>query len=300
MTSHLLRSRERVIPSASQAFRGLLRVDRPFGLIDLCLAMVAVAMVFNDQLLLFLQMTFLLLMLGACYWRAGGFIGRCLLWGGVATAELVVAIATDVAPISYLVQWGLLCVMLAIVYVLVTRRNVVERTLSHIEQHDQLTRLPNRQSFLRRLEEMLSSSSRSQRAVAVMSVDVDDFTEINCALGQKIADELLIVIGQRLRTCLRSGDTVARVGGDKFLIVVEVDPATVARVAERISTAIELPYFINGEEIRITASLGIALTEDPSPDLRDELVRHADAAMRRVKSEGKAGFEVFSPLIDAA
>lgn len=296
MTSQLLRNGNSVIPTARLTLRGLLKVDRSFGLIDLCLALVAIAMVFTDQMFLFLQMTFLLLMLGACYWRASGFISRCLFWGGVATAELVVAIATDAAPVSHLLHWLVLCVMLVIVYMLVSRRNVVERTLSDVEQHDQLTRLPNRQAFLRHLDEMLSAPTRAHRAVAVISLDVDDFAEVNRALGHKLADELLVVIGERLRTCMRSGDTVARVGGDKFLIAVGVDPATVPRIAERIATAIKLPYFIHGEEIRVTASLGIALTEDPSSEVRDELVRHAEAAMRRVKSEGKSGFELFSPL----
>lgn len=303
MTQHFFptrRLRDRIVPLVSQRVRGLLRIDQPFGLIDLCLTAVAIAIVFTDQLTLFMQATFLLLMLGACYWKFPGFIGRSLLWGGVTTAELAVAISTGEASSSLMIQWTLLLVMLAIVYVLVSRRNLVERTLNHVEQHDQLTRLPNRTAFLRRLDEALAAPSRAYRAIAVVSVDVDDFNEINRAAGPAVADQLLVVIGERLRACLRAGDTVARVGGDRFLIAVGIDPATLPRIAERITRAIELPFFIEGEEIRITASLGIALTEHPSPELRDELVRHADAAMRRVKSHGKAGYEVFSPLSEAA
>jgi diguanylate cyclase (GGDEF)-like protein len=278
----------------------LLRVDRTFGVIDSCLAIVAVLMVLSDQLILFLDTTFLLLMLGGCFWRFSGFLARSLLWAGVATAEAVMLVSADVVPASDLLQIPLLVLMLATFYTLASRRNRVERSLTYAGLHDQLTRLPNRACFLRRLEETLSLEPGDRRAVAVISLDIDGFKSVNDAFGHGAGDQVLVVLGERLLRCVRNGDTVARLGGDEFMIAVRTDPGTAPRIAERIAEAVEDPIAIDGAEVRLTASLGVALAEDPSPRLRDDLVRHADAAMRRVKAEGRAGYEVFAPLQTAA
>jgi diguanylate cyclase (GGDEF)-like protein len=222
------------------------------------------------------------------------------LWAGIATTQLVAAVWIDDAPASNLLTLPLLTVMLVIVYLLAVRRHNAERTRTHAELHDQLTRLPNRTTFMRRLDERLAANASDHRAIAVISLDLDGFKAVNDDHGHAAADQLLVVLAERLRRCVRGDDTVARVGGDEFMIVVGSDPGMVPRIAERLAQAVEEPFVFDGVEIRVTASLGVALSEDPSPRVRDDLVRHADAAMRRVKSEGRSGYEVFSPMTAAA
>jgi diguanylate cyclase (GGDEF)-like protein len=289
-----------VASAAPSSLPELLRVDRPFGIVDVCLALVAVATLFSDQFMLLIQATFLLLMLGACYWRFAGFLARSVLWAGIATAQLVAAVRLDDEPASSLLTLPLLTVMLVIVYLLAARRHSAERTRTHAELHDQLTRLPNRATFLRRLDERLAAAWTDHRAIAVISLDLDGFKAVNDEHGHAVADRLLVELAERLRRCVRADDTVARVGGDEFMIVVGSDPGMMPRIAERLAQAVEEPFVFDGVEIRVTGSLGVALSEDPSPGVRDELVRHADAAMRRVKSEGRSGYEVFSPITVAA
>jgi len=153
----------------AQSLPRLLRVDRTFGVIDACLAAVAIISIFSDQLTILLQATFLLLMLGACYWRLHGFLARTLLWAGIATAEMVVAVTLGDLPASSLVQLLVLTVMLAIVFFLAVCRHRDERTLTHAEHHDQLTRLPNRAEFMRRLDERLAATTADRGAGAVSS-----------------------------------------------------------------------------------------------------------------------------------
>ncbi len=289
-----------VRPAVLNALPQLLRVDRHFGVLDVCLALIAIASVFSNEVVLLVQATFLLLMLGACYWRFAGFLARTMLWAGIATAEMVAAVWLDLAPASSLLTLPLLIVMLVIVYLLATRRHNAERTLSHAELHDQLTRLPNRATFLRRLDERLAVPSADHRAIAVISLDIDGFNAVNDDHGHTAADRLLVELAERLRRCVRADDTVARVGGDEFMIVVSSDPGMVPRIAERLAHTVEEPFVFDGLEIRVTGSIGVALSEEPSPRVRDDLVRHADAAMRRVKAEGRSGYEVFSPMTAAA
>jgi diguanylate cyclase (GGDEF)-like protein len=278
----------------------LLRLDRPFGVIDASLVAVAVAMVTSDQMTLLVQVTFLLLMIGGCHWRFPGFVARCLLWVGVATAEMLLAVSLGDLPRSALLELPLLSLMLVIVYRLAVRRQRVEQTLTQAKLHDHLTRLPNRTYFLRRLDEALKRAAAERRAIAVISLDIDGFKAVNDDYGQAAADRILVALAERLRGCVRGIDTVARVGGDEFMIVVATEPGAVPRIAERIAEAVEAPFAFGGEEIHVTASLGVALSEEPTPPVRDDLVRHADAAMRRVKSAGKAGYEVFWPQTVAA
>jgi diguanylate cyclase (GGDEF)-like protein len=300
MTMRQSTASDGVAPASLNSARRFLHVDRHFGVIDACLVVAAVAMVVSDQMILMLQVTFLLLMIGGCYWGFPGFLARSLLWVGVATAETVLTVSLGDTPASALLALPVLSVMLVIVYLLALRRQRDERTLSHAELHDHLTRLPNRRCFLRRLDEALSAASAGRKAIAVISLDMDGFKAVNDDYGHDAADRILVILAERLRGCVREGDTVARVGGDEFLIVVGTEPGAVPRIADRIASAVETPYAIDGIEVRVTASLGVALSEEPTSRERDDLVRHAEAAMRRVKSEGKAGYEVFSPLTFAA
>lgn len=291
---------DRVAPAPANGFQQLLRADRSFGVIDVCLVLIAIGSLFSDQLVIFDQATFLLLMLGACYWRLPGLIARTVLWAGIATAQVVVSVTLGDASGSSLIHLPLLTVMLAIVYQMAVRRHRVERTLTQAELHDPLTRLPNRAAFLRRLDERLATTSGDRRAVAVISLDIDGFKAVNDDYGHAVADRLLVELAERLRRCVRADDTVARVGGDEFMIVVASEPGMVPRIAERLAHTVEEPFAIDGAEVRVTGSIGVALCSEPNPRERDDLVRHADAAMRRVKSEGRSGYEVFSPVTVAA
>jgi len=167
--------------------------------------------------------------------------------------------------------------------------------LSRQAFHDSLTDLPNRSLFDDRLSHALARTRRGNRAVAVLLLDLDGFKEINDSFGHEAGDKVLIAVAQRLRACLRPGDTVARLGGDEFTILVEditsVSEAT--RVAERIESSLRTPFVVEGHETRVTTSIGIALNEpghgDPST-----LLRNADAAMYRAKHGGTGRYEVFS------
>jgi diguanylate cyclase (GGDEF)-like protein len=167
--------------------------------------------------------------------------------------------------------------------------------LSRQAFHDSLTDLPNRSLFADRLGHALARTRRGNRAVAVLLLDLDGFKEINDNYGHEAGDKVLIAVAQRLRGCLRPGDTVARLGGDEFTILLE-DIASVSeatRVAERIESSLQTPFVVEGHETRVTTSIGIALNEpghgDPST-----LLRNADAAMYRAKHGGSGRYEVFS------
>jgi diguanylate cyclase (GGDEF)-like protein len=175
-----------------------------------------------------------------------------------------------------------------------TERQQIDE-LSRQAFHDPLTELPNRSLFADRLGHALARTRRGDRAVAVMLLDLDGFKEINDSFGHEAGDKVLFAVAQRLRASLRPGDTIARLGGDEFTILLE-DIASVTEataVAERIESSLQTPFVIEGHEMRITTSIGIALNEpghgDPSG-----LLRNADAAMYRAKHGGSGRYEVFS------
>ena len=128
----------------------------------------------------------------------------------------------------------------------------------------------------------------------MLLLDLDGFKEVNDNFGHEAGDQLLIAVSQRLRASLRPADTIARLGGDEFTILVEeiTELREATRVAERIEDALHTPFVLEGNEVRITTSIGIAFNraEDAEPD---ELLRNADAAMYRAKRGGKARYEVF-------
>lgn len=177
----------------------------------------------------------------------------------------------------------------------VTDRKRAEEQLNHDAFHDALTGLPNRSLFLDRIGLIMRNSRRQRRAVgALLFLDVDRFKNVNDSVGHSIGDKLLIQIAHRLRDLLRPADTVARLGGDEFAILLpDVRNATAAGlVAERVLEVLSGRFVISGHEIFATASIGIALNtlEYNSPE---ELMRDADIAMYRAKSNGKARYELF-------
>jgi diguanylate cyclase (GGDEF)-like protein len=163
-------------------------------------------------------------------------------------------------------------------------------TMAHQALHDSLTGLPNRRLLLDRLQHALQ---RRAGAVAVIFLDLDRFKRVNDTLGHDAGDRLLAELASRLRDCVRPPDTIARLGGDEFAVLLEdlEGGRDVARLAERIGTAVRRPVLLDGGEVVVTGSMGIALAGDSGGDpLRD-----ADTAMYRAKAAGGGTYEFFEP-----
>ena len=178
----------------------------------------------------------------------------------------------------------------------VLERQSVEETLRRTEEklrflahHDALTGLPNRALFYDRLEQALAIATRGRRRVGVLFLDLDDFKPINDSYGHAAGDELLQALAARLTDELRQTDTVARIGGDEFTVILwdVLDPAAVAAVAEKLAESISRPVRMAGRECRVGVSIGQAVFPDDGRDA-DELLGVADAAMYRMKTSRQA------------
>jgi diguanylate cyclase (GGDEF)-like protein/PAS domain S-box-containing protein len=175
----------------------------------------------------------------------------------------------------------------------ITERKIAEQVLQHQAFHDTLTKLPNRALFSDRLEHALLRADRQGNSVAVLFVDLDNFKLVNDSFGHAQGDALLVTVAERLQGCLRSADTGARLGGDEFTVLLEdVSGETEAlSVAERIAAALRTPWVLQGHEIVVSASIGVAIgPTGPGQDL----LREADLAMYRAKANGKSRCELFT------
>jgi diguanylate cyclase (GGDEF)-like protein/PAS domain S-box-containing protein len=174
----------------------------------------------------------------------------------------------------------------------ITDRREAEEQLRHQAFHDPLTGLANRALFTDRVQHALVVRAGD---AAVLFLDLDDFKAVNDGLGHLAGDELLKAVGERLRASLSPTHTVARMGGDEFAILVEQSDAASAALdaAERITVALQAPFEVDGREVFVTASVGIAVGGDA-----DELLRCSDVAMYRAKTGGKAQHVVYAPPMD--
>jgi diguanylate cyclase (GGDEF)-like protein len=180
-----------------------------------------------------------------------------------------------------------------------TERRRSDERIAHLAHYDALTDLPNRQLFRDQLERELKKIERGGQ-LAVLYIDIDEFKSVNDSLGHPIGDELLKVVASRLRGCVRETDFIARLGGDEFAIVqtAVTDPTDVTDLLTRIYQAIRAPYECLGHQLVTDASIGIAMAPQDGTDL-DQLLKNADLAMYRAKSDGRRTYRFFEHDMDA-
>jgi len=186
---------------------------------------------------------------------------------------------------------GLIGVMLDI-----TERKRMEEQIKYMAQHDALTGLPNRNLLEDRYRQCIHRAERGQRAFAVLMMDLDGFKTVNDSLGHKVGDEVLQEVARRLELCVRKTDTLCRMGGDEFVVLLEAlnERKDVMRVAETIRQALNEPFILGQEQIaRIGVSIGIVVSSAHEETL-DMLLARADVAMYRAKRDGRSRSEFYS------
>jgi diguanylate cyclase (GGDEF)-like protein len=163
-----------------------------------------------------------------------------------------------------------------------------------------LTSLPNRSLFMDRLAHALTRTERRGEQLAILFLDLDRFKVVNDSLGHGVGDQLLIGVSQRLAACLRPEDTIARLGGDEFAILIEdvKDDKAPASVADRLTSELQQPFTVEGREVVITVSIGIAMSTARRMTPED-ILRDADLAMYHAKGKGKARYEIFDKSMNA-
>jgi diguanylate cyclase (GGDEF)-like protein len=177
----------------------------------------------------------------------------------------------------------------------ITPQKVSELQLFEANHVDPLTRLPNRRALVERLGHALLLAEHNQAMVAIVLIDIDNFSTLNDSLGHGAGDEVLVQLAGRLQACLGPADMIARMGGDEYAVVMEeVDRVAlkVEHLAERISAALERDVPVEGRELRLTVSMGIALYPQDGTDAQ-ALIRNADTALYRVKAAGRNGWQFF-------
>ncbi|MFF9126083.1 putative bifunctional diguanylate cyclase/phosphodiesterase [Streptomyces sp. NPDC014889] len=183
----------------------------------------------------------------------------------------------------------------------VTERVRLQAQLQHNAEHDPLTDLPNRALFTRRVQQALSGRRSTDHGTAVLFIDLDGFKAVNDTIGHQAGDELLVQAARRLHEAVRHGDTASRLGGDEFAALIVGDGTRdrtarerhILELADRLRVTLSQPYAIDGSDVRVAASIGVAFAE---PGLgAGELLRNADLAMYRAKAAGKGRVELYKP-----
>jgi len=181
----------------------------------------------------------------------------------------------------------------------ITDRRQAEKQIAHLAHYDALTDLPNRVSFREQLERELDRTRRGEQ-LAVLYIDIDEFKSVNDSLGHPVGDELLKIVADRLRSCIRETDLIARLGGDEFAIVQTgvKTSSDVMELVKRIYEVIRRPHECLGHRVTTDASIGIALAPDDGADM-DQLLKSADLAMYGAKADGRRTYRFFEPEMDA-
>jgi diguanylate cyclase (GGDEF)-like protein len=182
----------------------------------------------------------------------------------------------------------------------ITGRLVAEEKIKHLAHYDALTNLPNRVTFYEGIEMALRRHLRRSESIAVLSLDLDDFKGVNDSLGHPIGDLLLRAVADRLRRCVRGEDIVARLGGDEYAIVQVPSEQSqdVTALATRLIDVVGAPYDLEGHQVIVGVSVGIAIAPHDS-DKPDILMKNADLALYRAKTEGGGVYRFFEAEMDA-
>ena len=181
----------------------------------------------------------------------------------------------------------------------ITAQKHAEKELRYLANYDHLTDLPNRSLLLDRIKHAMDYSARMSQSIALFFIDLDRFKQVNDSLGHDCGDLLLQEITKRLSAILRVDDTIARIGGDEFVVLLESfrGNGQLARIAQKIITTVGEPVELKGNLVSVGASIGIALFPDDAKD-SDELLRHADVAMYHSKQLGRNTFQFYTPRMN--
>ena len=180
----------------------------------------------------------------------------------------------------------------------ISERKKAEARATYLAHHDALTDLSNRMSYREALSQKLAAAEDSEN-LAVLCIDLDLFKNVNDCFGHPAGDRLLKLVAERLRQSLKSADTIARLGGDEFAVILSpvANAEKAGQIAERLIDTLKKPYNIDGFEVVIGASIGIALTPADG-DSADDLLKNADMALYRAKSEGRGAYHFFDRSMD--
>jgi len=167
--------------------------------------------------------------------------------------------------------------------------------LSYQAEHDTLTGLPNRFLYFDQLRQAIQRTSRSHQKIAVIFIDLDRFKEINDSLGHEMGDKIVKLLGERLKSEIRQVDTIARFGGDEFIILIEsvTDLTNIAEIIEKIILSMQSPFNLENHQLHLTLSAGISIYPDDGEDA-ETLIRNADTAMYRAKDEGRNTYQFYT------
>ncbi|MDA8255427.1 MAG: EAL domain-containing protein [Betaproteobacteria bacterium] len=181
----------------------------------------------------------------------------------------------------------------------ITDHKLHQQQLEYQASHDLLTGLPNRTLLADRLQQSIAQADRNGHFAAVAFIDLDNFKYINDSLGHQAGDDLLVEVSRRLQGCLRGTDTVARYGGDEFVLVLNnhYQAVSVIRLMERVLDDIQRPVVVDGTDLFVTPSIGISLYPNDGGDAQT-LIKNADAAMYLAKGKGRNNFQFFTSRLN--
>ena len=183
----------------------------------------------------------------------------------------------------------------------ITERKIAEQRVAHMAHHDALTGLPNRVLLRDRIQQAIAQAHRNGTQLAVLFLDLDRFKTINDSLGHQLGDRLLQSVASRILVCVREGDTVSRVGGDEFVIVIPGigSSSDASSVAGKILEVLASAFHLHGNDLHVAASIGISLYPADGSDA-ETLMRNADTAMYHAKDSGRGNFQFFTQHMNVA
>lgn len=171
---------------------------------------------------------------------------------------------------------------------------IVNKKLEELAYYDTLTGLANRRLFMRNLDKELNRQNEIKKGIAVLFIDLDGFKQVNDTFGHEAGDLLLEEVTKRLKICVRGEDTLSRLAGDEFTILLpSISHEETTQVAERILEILRTPYMIENSEVKVTSSIGIAFSENAKNESKT-LIKHADRAMYQAKKKGKNNYQVYT------